>query len=74
MDKWPDSIDAVDSDSKLYSWYITVGGIHYDIHQENNAPIIILVNNEEEELVSADFGAMSNAAWLRSNNVFLFKE
>ena len=72
MDKWPDSADVIEDGGKLYSWYITVEGVHYDIHQENNGPIIILVNIEEE-LIPADFGHMSNVEWLAANNVCLFR-
>ena len=73
MDYRPDSVDGLlHSEGTMYSWYIAINGIYYDIHQENTGPLLILVKNEEEDLEEAILG-MHNADWLKSNNIVLLK-
>ena len=71
MDYRPDSVDALLHDEgTMYSWYIAINGIYYDIHQENNGQLLILVKNKEGDLEEAILG-MNNADWLKSNNIVL---
>ena len=57
---------------RRYNRRVIVEGIHYNIHQENNGPMIVLVYYEEEELVEANFG-ISNADWFFISDVRLVK-
>lgn len=56
-----------------YSWYFEVDGIYYDVHQNNDKPIVILVNNYQGDLDLANL-PMSEVEWLRQNNIQLVKE
>ena len=74
MDYQVDSTYSLpNSEGKMYAWHITVAGIDYNIYQDNNGPITIMVKNEEGDLEPADFGTMKNAAWLKVSNVRLMK-